>query len=110
MASNFTDDFFEVIIVLYMIVCNFHFSECKFFMDLLSQMEDLKNWTHVLGRLNMILLEAGEKLNACNKLLLVEDDLNAKDTACKILKFLSLLLKASSDKRYFLSIEVPRMI
>lgn len=69
-------------------------------------MEDLKNWTSVLERLDTVLLEVGEKLNACNKLLSMEDDLNAKDTACKILKFLSLLLKASSDKRYFLSIEV----
>lgn len=73
-------------------------------------MEDLKNWTNVLERLDTVLLEAGTKLNACNKLLLGEDDLTAKDTACKILKFLSLLLKASSDKRYFLSIEVPRTI
>ena len=73
-------------------------------------MEDLKNWTNVLERLDTILLETGTKLNACNKLLLVEDDLTAKDTACKILKFLSLLLKASSDKRYFLSIEVPHTI
>lgn len=69
-------------------------------------MEDLKNWTKVLETLDTILLEAGGKLNTCNKILLMEDDVNSKEVACKVLKFLSLLLKASSDKRYFLSIEV----
>lgn len=66
----------------------------------------MKCWTTVLERLDKLLINAGAKLNTCDNMILDCDDPVAKEMTCCVLKFLSLLLKAASDKRYYLALEV----
>ncbi len=66
-----------------------------------AKLQDLSQWLEALQKLNSLL----EELR-----LLMLQNLNttsvAKRGICVILKFLSVLLKCSKDKRYFINFEV----
>ena len=71
-------------------------------------MEDLNCWTSILERIDDILTRVGAEISTCDCLIEVQTRVEAKGIICNLLRFLCLLLKASKDKRYFLSIQVGR--
>lgn len=67
-------------------------------------------WTSILERIDDILTRVGAEISTCDCLIGVQTRDEAKGIICNLLRFLCLLLKASKDKRYFLSIQVGRKV
>jgi hypothetical protein len=78
-----------------------------FLQKLYYQVEDLCAWAPVLEKLDTMLYAAGNNIATCDCLdLSVDPTINSAFIAAAILKFMTLLLKCSKDKRFFLPILV----
>jgi hypothetical protein len=102
LSTNFYDDFFEVctashsyMLAVHRLTIYPHF----------GQVEDLRCWSGVLEKLDEILVRNLSSIPSCDNLS-AEGDSGSRTTVCSVLHFLSLLLKAASDKRFFFSVEV----
>lgn len=75
------------------------------------QMEDLRNWSKGMARCTEALKYHAKKIRTFDNIVddekgQFDDDPQDVEIIVKLLRFLSILLKAGSDKRYFLFFEV----